>query len=130
MTSINQKRTFQIYVNGTTQASNPITYNTKLESGLYKVKLLDVSLDTTTTTTVIHELRSGFLVNSLGNIPYYTFIQQPDTAVPVYPKLFEYQFGEIYLSQYIDLWIVNKLTGAPDSGLLYAVITFEVEKVA
>jgi hypothetical protein len=129
MTMIGQRRTFQIYIDGTAQATKPITYDTKLDSGRYFTKITNVSILTTTATGVEHQIRSGFLINSLGNLPYLTVFQAPDSAVPVSPVMTAYEFGALNLQQYLDLWIVDKSTGLPEAGLLSAILTFEVERI-
>lgn len=123
------KRVFQIYVDGSAQSTSAVTYNTKLESGKYIVKLIDVSVLSTATTGIEYELRSSFLANFLGNCTYYTFLQAPDTSVPIVPKLTEYYYGELILQQYMDIWIVDKATGAPHADFDSAILTFDVERL-
>jgi len=129
MTEIGQTRAFQIYIDGTAQASAPVYYDTKLESGLYSVRITDVISVSDPLTNVSFELRSSNLVNSLGNLPYFTYQQYTGSYTAPF-NLSYYDFGNINLEQRIDLWIVDRSTGLPHADYQYGVITFEVIKIA
>jgi hypothetical protein len=128
MTSIGQSRHFQIYIDSTEQATSPVYYDLKLDSGYYNVRLVDLSNLQDPASNVVYELRSTILSNNLGNCNYFTFQQYTGSYTPT-SFITQYDFGRVYLQQRIDFQVVDRTTGLPHADFQHCLLTFEVERI-
>lgn len=128
MTELGQVINFQIRVDATAQANQPQSYNLKVPSGGYRLRLTNIDNVMSTGANVEFQLNSSQLANSYGTEPFFLYQQYEASYTPT-SFLTNYDFGEIQLNQRLDLWIVDRATGLPHSDFQSAILTFEAERV-
>lgn len=129
MSSIGQVISFQLRVEGATQATQPQSYNLKLPSGVYRLRLTNVDNVMSTGANVEYQLQSSQLTNMYGTESYFTYQQYEASYTPT-SFLTSYDFGELQLNQRLDLWVVDRATGLPHADFTSAIYTFEAERIS
>lgn len=128
MTELGQVISFQIRVDATAQALQPQSYNLKVPSGGYRLRLTNVDNVMSTGANVEFQLNSSQLANSYGTESFFLYQQYEASYTPT-SFLTSYDFGEIQLNQRLDLWIVDRATGLPHASFQSAILSFEAERV-